>query len=308
MKKIALLFVGQGSQYPGMGMDIYEKYGFVREMFQEAGSILGYDLAELCFLENERLNQTIYTQPAITVLNCALFEILRAEGIKFHAALGFSLGEYSALYAAGVFNFPTAIDLIKQRALYMHRVAEKTGGAMTAIIGLDLEAVKAVCAASGTAIANFNSPIQYVIAGEEERVKAAEEEARRLGARRVVRLNVSGAFHHPLMREAAENLKPHLQAASKNPPAFPVVMNFTASPLEIEEIEELLEKQIYSPVRFEESVRRLVEMGSDGFIEVGPGRVLSGLVKRIAPEVETYNFEKLSDLIALKEAINESEK
>ncbi|HEY8395765.1 MAG TPA: ACP S-malonyltransferase [Bacilli bacterium] len=310
MKRIGLLFAGQGSQYPGMGQDVYQEYDFVKEMYREASAVLGYDLAEVCFSENENLNKTEYTQPAMTVVNCSLFEILKKEGIKPVAALGFSLGEYSALYAAGVFNFSTVISLIKYRAYYMNLQAEKKGGAMAAIIGLPLPAVEEVCIASGTAVANYNSPIQYVIAGEEDKVFEAMQRAQASGARKVVRLNVSGAFHHPLMKEAAANLKPHLEKAQINQPAFPVIMNYNASPLEANKLPDWLEKQIYSPVRFEESIRLLVEkFNIDTFIEIGPGKVLTGLVKRIVPGVNLFNFEKLSDLDTIKkEALNESER
>ncbi len=309
MKRIALLFAGQGAQYPGMGKDVYQKHGFVREMFSEASAILGYDLAEMCFSENELLNQTENTQPAITAVNCSLYEVLKREDIIPTAALGFSLGEYSALYAAGVFSFPTVISLVKERARCMAAVARKRGGAMVAIIGLGLEGVKAACAASGSVIANHNSPSQYVIAGEEEEVRTAVEKALALGARRAVRLNVSGAFHHPLMREAAQCFKPNLEKADWNPPSFPVIMNCNASELRFEELTDLLEMQIYSPVLFEKSVRRLVEeLNIDAFLEIGPGKVLSSLVRRIVPGTEVYNFEKASDLELIKEVLDVSER
>lgn len=308
--RISLLFAGQGSQYPGMGKDIYAEFDFVRAMFEEASEILGYDLSEICFMENPNLNKTVYTQPAILVVNCALFEVLKRTGINPIATSGFSLGEYSALYAAGVFDFPTVVSLIKNRAHFMNLVAEKSNGAMAAIIGLDLKTGEEICKETETAIANYNSPIQFVIAGEREKVLQAMEKAKASGARRAVLLNVSGAFHHPLMKEAAVNLKPYLVEAEKREPAFPVIMNYNAVPLEFDNLTEALEKQIYMPVRFEESVRFMVEKYQiDTLIEVGPGKVLTGLAKRIVPGVRLINIENLNDLISIKkEELNESDR
>ena len=251
-----------------------------------------------------KLNKTVYTQPAILVVNCALFEVLKRTGINPIATSGFSLGEYSALYAAGVFDFPTVVSLIKNRAHFMNLVAEKSNGAMAAIIGLDLKTGEEICKETETAIANYNSPIQFVIAGEREKVLQAMEKAKASGARRAVLLNVSGAFHHPLMKEAAVNLKPYLLQAEKHKPAFPVIMNYNATPLEFDNLTEVLEKQIYAPVRFEESVRLMVEKYQvDTLIEIGPGKVLTGLAKRIVPNVILVNLENPNDLISIKGGI-----
>jgi [acyl-carrier-protein] S-malonyltransferase len=307
-KQIGLLFAGQGSQYPGMGLDFYQTFDFVQKMYKEASEILSYDISEICFTENFLMNQTEYTQPAILLVTCSIYEVLKRKGLNVVAGCGFSLGEYSALYASGVFDFRAVVSLIKKRAYYMHACANKTDGAMAAIIGLDLKSGEELCKETDTKIANYNSPIQFVIAGKKDKVLLAMEKATEYGAKRVVMLNVSGAFHHPLMKEAALDLKPYLIEAPKKEPNFPVIMNCDALPLEIDDLSDKLEKQIYSPVRFEESVRFMVEKYQvDMLLEIGPGKVLSGLSKRIVPGVRLMNIEKLDDFNTfIKEELNES--
>ncbi|MDD4000714.1 MAG: ACP S-malonyltransferase [Bacilli bacterium] len=298
-KRIGLLCAGQGSQYMGMGRDFYDAFDVVQKMYELASKVLGYDISKICFTENELLNQTEFTQPAILLVTCTIYEIIKEE-LNIVVCSGFSLGEYSALYAAGVYDFPTVIDLISKRARFMNTVVKENEGAMAAIIGLDVKEAENLVAETNTIIANYNSPTQFVISGVKQNVLEAINKAPLYGARRALMLNVNGAFHHPMMKAAALKLRPYLDIAIKKEPLFPVIMNCDAQPL-IDKLSEKLERQIYSPVRFEESVRLMVDKYEvDTFVEIGPGKVLSGLVKRIAPEAKIVNVENLVDLNNLR--------
>lgn len=309
-KNIAVLFAGQGSQYIGMGRDIYENYPYVLPVYEEANGYLGYDIRKICFEENDLLHLTEYTQPAMTVTNCALFEVLKRElGLEPSVVAGFSLGEYSALYAAGVFSFATTLDLIKARAEFMNESTKESTGGMAAIIGLNREDLERICLESGVFIANYNCPGQLVIAGQHGNLEKAVEKAKLQGARRAVILNVSGAFHTPLMASAAGKMREVLKKVTPKQPGFPVIMNYNAQALRIENLKEAMELQIKSPVRFEDSIRLMVsDFNIDCFIEVGPGKVLSGLVKRIEAGVQIFNIEKSSDLYLLKEEVSNEPK
>lgn len=306
--RIAILFAGQGSQYFGMGRDFYESYPYVRSMYAEASRNLGYDIGRICFEENDLLHLTEYTQPAITVTNCALYEVLRRElKLQPAVAFGFSLGEYSALYAAGVFNFSQLLQLIKYRAEFMTEAAKQVPGGMAAIIGLTREDLERICLETGVYIANYNCPNQLVIAGQSGSLENAVEKAKSAGAKRAVMLNVSGAFHTPLMSSAAQKMREVLRTVDANAPEFPVIMNYDAKQLRSKDLKEAMEMQIKSPVRFEESIRLIRnDFQIDCFIEIGPGKVLSGLVRRIDSGVKTFNLEKIDDLqIIIGEVNNE---
>ena len=289
-EKIGLVFPGQGSQHVGMGKELAENYPAAAEIFARADAALGYSLSELCFNGPEDdLKQTIHTQPALFVTSVAAFEVVKSRGIEFAFAAGHSIGEYAALYAAGAFSLEDGLALVRTRAKLMQTAAEERPGAMAAILGLSAQQVEeAVSKATGAGIvaaANFNSPIQTVISGEAEAVASASAIAKDMGAKRVVPLNVSGAFHSPLMQSAADSLLESLNAARISNLSFGVVSNYTADfETSAIEVRDNLAKQVTGSVRWVESIHRMLDAGAEGFIELGSGNVLAGLIKRIVPE------------------------
>jgi [acyl-carrier-protein] S-malonyltransferase len=308
MSSTTLLFPGQGAQVVGMARDAHDAIPAARELFQQAGDILRVDLGRLCFEgPQESLNRTDVSQPAILVASLALLEGMKARRPEWvsaaTAAAGLSLGEYTALVFAGAISFAEAVWLVQQRGRAMREACEASPGAMASILGLDAQKVEAACAhAVGLGLgpvipANFNSPGQIVISGAKAAVEAASMKAKELGARRIVPLAVAGAFHSPLMASAQEKLRHALQDVLIACPRIPVISNVTAAPTrEPEAIREALAVQVVSPVRWEASMRALIAQGARRFIEVGPGRVLTGLLKKIDETVETRNVETLTDL------------
>ena len=299
---IALLFPGQGSQFPGMGKDLYNEFPVAKAVFDEASDALSRDIAELCFNgTEEELRLTENTQPAIFTVSVAAFRALEKEtGIAPLCAAGHSLGEYSALTAAGVLSLTEAIRVLRLRGKYMQEAVPAGEGAMAAILGLTPEKVEDVCrAASSVGIvspANYNGGGQIVISGAAKAVAAACEAATTAGAKKVVPLQVSGPFHSELMRCAADKLAPEIKAMSMGAARFPVVANVTAEVGAVEDVADLLTRQVFSPVRWEESVRAMRGMGAAAFLEVGPGKVLCGLVKRIEKELPAASFCGKADL------------
>jgi [acyl-carrier-protein] S-malonyltransferase len=281
----ALMFPGQGSQAVGMGRDLFEAHEIVRKTYEEASAALGYDIAALSFEgPAERLGQTDITQPALLVNSVAVFRLLAERGLRFDVALGHSLGEYSALVATGALPFPEAVKIVRRRGDAMLAAARVHPGGMAAVIGLDDVRVEEICAGLADAWpANYNSPGQLVVSGSRAGREGLQEQAKAAGARKVVPLAVSGAFHSPYMAPAAEALGAALAAA---PWAAPSPRFFSVCSVDYEAggFAELLRRQVTSPVRFTQSVRRLIAAGCDAFLEVGPGAVLSGLVRRIGPE------------------------
>lgn len=274
-----LLFPGQGSQEPGMGNGLLERFP---EMVTQADEILGYSVEALCADDSGRLDQTCHTQPALYVISCLAFEAWRADrdGV-FAFTAGHSVGEYAALYAAGAVEFATGLRLVQQRGELMHR---QTGGGMAAVLGLELSSVEQVLADGGfdgIDIANLNAPQQIIMSGLKQDVESAESAFLEAGARRYVPLNVSGAFHSRHMVAAAEEFGHFLEGCSFADPICPVVSNVEARPYEIRRARELLQAQIHSPVRWVETIEYLREQGEMEFIELGPGRVLTGLLRRI---------------------------
>lgn len=294
-KKIGFVFPGQGSQHVGMGRELAGNYPVAAEIFARADTALGYSLSGLCFDgPDEELKQTINTQPALFVTSAAAFEVVKSKGIEFSFAAGHSIGEYAALYAAGAFSLEEGLSLVRNRAKLMQKAAEEKPGTMAAILGLSAEQVREVVSGASSAgvvaAANFNSPIQIVISGEVEAVARASAIAKEMGARRVVPLNVSGAFHSPLMQSAADSLMESLKATRISDLLKPVVANYTADfETSAVEVKDNLSKQITGSVKWVESVRKMLDAGAECFIELGSGNVLAGLIKRIAPEAETVS-------------------
>jgi len=302
----AFIFPGQASQYVGMAHDIYDRYQEVRELYNQANEIMQLDLAEISFNgPEEKLKQTRITQPAIYVHSVAMFELLKAGNILPEAVAGHSLGEYSALVAAGAFSFQEGLRLVKIRGELMQRAGEIRPGTMAAIIGLEFEQIEEICdAVSGTGVvcpANYNSPGQVAVSGEIEAVRAAMEKAKEAGARRAIELVVSGAFHSPLMEHAQEGLRQALAEAKIRDLAIPVYTNVMATPTtSAEEVKDLLYKQLTHPVRWTGIIEHMITDGIGAFYEVGPGKVLTGLNKRINREL---SCQPVGDLTGLDEIL-----
>ena len=300
MAKQGFIFPGQGSQYIGMAKDLYENSVEVREMIKTADDVLGFNLSDIMFNgPEEKLKQTEFTQPAIFLHSVVLSSLTRL--LNPQAAAGHSLGEYSALVSAGAIQFYEAVQLVRARGSAMQQSGIDNPGTMAAIIGMTPEQVSECCyLASETGIvqpANFNSPGQIVISGSVDGVKKGMEICKGKGARLVKELIVSGAFHSPLMESAKEKLKSELDKINIYDARFPVYSNVTAKPVtKKEEIKEMLYQQVTSPVRWEEIINKMISDGVDEFYEIGPSKVLQGLLKRINPNVKCENIEKYSDL------------
>jgi len=302
MGKIALVFPGQGSQQVGMGRDFWEQVPEARTVFEDSGRALGIDLAALCFEgPEETLTLTANAQPAILAVSMAAFAAFRREGISFDYVAGHSLGESSALVAAGSLRLDDAIRAVRRRGEFMQDAVAPGVGAMAAILGLEAEAVRDVCheAAGGEVveIANFNGPDQVVISGHSAAVERAVALAKKRGAKRAIRLQVSAPFHCSLMRPAGDRLAAVLKEIRIADPQVPVVNNVDAEVVtRSADIEVGLVRQVSSPVRWVDTVRRLVKEGVSVFLELGPGRVLTGLIRRIAGEARAVHAEDLQSL------------
>ena len=296
MRKTAFLFPGQGAQNVGMGRSFYEKYDAVRQYFKTAQEVTGIDVASLCFEENEALNQTEYTQIAMYTTECAILNVLQEKGIPYEAA-------------AGALSFKDGCYVIRRRGIYMEQAVPEGQGSMAAVLALSAkqteEVLKTSLDTAKIGIANYNCPGQIVISGEKGEVERAAEVLKQAGAKRVVPLRVSGPFHSPLLYGAGEQLQKELEKISFNKIRIPYIANLTAEYVtDSKEIPELLRKQVYSPVRFEQTLRKLITDGFDTFIEIGPGRTLTGFVKKTAKEMQCegitcINIEKEEDLSQL---------
>jgi [acyl-carrier-protein] S-malonyltransferase len=298
--RLALMFPGQGSQTLGMGTDLYESERLVRDTFDEASSVLDRDLAALCAEgPAELLDRTDLAQPALLTHSIAVCRVLEREGLRFDVAFGHSLGEYSALVATGALPFRDAVRLVRQRGLAMLEAARRSPGGMAAVLGLEDEAVERLCAGiDGVWPANFNAPGQVVVSGREDGLRELGERAREAGARRVILLKVSGAFHSPLVEPALEPLRSALETAHWQKP-HPVFYSVCSLAFEDGRFEELLLRQLVSPVRFSQAVSALTEAGYDAFLEVGPGAVLGGLVSRTAPRASVLRAGDIESIAAL---------
>lgn len=308
IKKVAYVFPGQGSQAVGMCKDLYDGFASVKVLFRQADEAAGFALTRLCFEgPEEELRKTSNTQPALVTAGIACLKAAQeTAGIKLPPAqfmAGHSLGEYTAMAAAGVVDFSTAVHLSRERGRLMYEAGMKQPGAMSAVMGLDEAILAEVCRQTDTIIANINCPGQLVISGASENVARASELAKAKGAARVIPLQVSGAFHSSLMQPAVEGMAPVLTKVTFRNPAVPIIANVTAQPLTgAGQFKEELLKQLTSSVQWQRSVEYMLGQGVQSFIEFGPGKVLAGLIKRISRDAETLNIGDAAAVKALGNA------
>jgi len=306
MDKTAFVFPGQASQYVGMAKDLYEASNEVRQLFGEASKILGFDLADVCFNGPiEKLTKTEHTQPAVLVHSLSVLKMLEECDLSPTYCAGHSLGEYSALACSGVLSFSDAIAAVRDRSTLMKAACDSTDGTMAAAMGGDGDSLdRLVRDASEHGIlqaANYNSPGQVALSGDSTAISFARENYKEYGFKRVLPLKVGGAFHSPLMQYAADRMKDALANVSMAPPSCPVVANVSAEPVEDPEVNrDLLVKQIVSPVKWTQSVEKMYQLGVRRFVEVGPGKVLTGLIKKTVADVELINIDTIEDIEIFK--------
>ena len=298
MSKIAFIFPGQGAQYVGMGKDFYDTYEEAKAVYRKAGEVTGLNMEELCFTENENLNITKYTQIAMLATEVALLKVLESKGVHADVCAGLSLGEYGALAAAGVMDLDSLFHIIRQRGIYMQE-AYPVGGVMTAVLGLDAAVIEEVLKQIDglVSIANYNCPGQIVITGEAKAVEAAGAALQTAGAKRCIPLKVSGPFHSQMLKGAGEKLGVELENVEFNDPEIPYLNNVAAEIVTTKDsIKETLERQVYSPVRWEQCVNKMIEEGVDLFYEIGPGKTLAGFMKRIDRSKKVITINTVEDL------------
>ena len=303
MGKTVFMFPGQGSQYIGMGKEFYEQIPICKEVYDLASEVTGLDIPALCFEENEKLNITEYTQICMLATEAAIYMALEQNGYQPDVTAGLSLGEYGALIASGVMTAEEAFELVRKRGIFMQE-AVPAGGAMAAVLGLDAAAIEQICRetaeqkGSEVSIANYNCPGQIVISGQEEAVHLAGETCKASGAKRVVPLKVSGPFHSKMLQGAGEKLKEELKKVEISDSFVPYIANVTAGYVtKKEEVKPLLASQVSSSVRWQQTIERLLADGADEFVEIGPGRTLSGFVKKVNRDVKVSSIDKMEDFI-----------
>lgn len=298
MSKTAFLFPGQGAQYIGMAKDFYDNLPVCREVFDLAGKASGLDVAALCFEENDRIHITEYTQIAMLAAEAAILKAVEEKGIKPDVVAGLSLGEYAALAVSGVMELKDIFALVRKRGIYMQE-AVPFGGAMSAVLGLDADTIENICwnTEGIVSIANYNCPGQIVITGEEKAVQEASMKLTEAGAKRCVPLKVSGPFHSEMMKGAGEKLGRELASVAIKDIQIPYISNVTGNYVSgKEKVKGLLEKQVSASVKWQQSMERMIADGVTVFIEIGPGKTLSGFMRKINKDVTMINIEKLEDL------------
>lgn len=302
MGKTAFIFPGQGAQYCGMGQDFYENTRTGRRIFDRASELLGFSVPELVFEKNDRLDITEYTQAAMVTTCAAILKVMEENGYHADVTAGLSLGEYASLIAANAMSVEDVILTVRKRGILMQEAVPAGIGGMSAVLGMNADQInKIVDNLENVQVANYNCPGQIVISGKLEAVLTASEKLKEAGAKRVIPLNVSGPFHSYLLADAGKKLGEFLEKVTLKRPEIPYVANVTAQYVtEEDKIKPLLEKQVSSSVRWQQSVEYMIADGVDRFVEIGPGKTLSGFVKKISRDVEILNVEKLSDLEKLK--------
>ena len=308
MSRIAFIFPGQGAQTCGIGKDFYEQTETGKKVFDRASELLGFSVPELCFEPNDRLDITEYTQAAMVTAGIAMMRVLEEKGIHPDVTAGLSLGEYCALAAAGVMSDDDAIATVRQRGILMQEAVPAGVGAMAAILALDTAVIEEVTASMEDVwIANYNCPGQIVISGRKEAVEEACERLKAAGAKRAILLNVSGPFHSGMLTEAGEKLGQVLLQTEIKSPQIPYVANVTAQYVtEAAPVKELLTRQVSSSVKWQQSVETMLADGVDTFVEIGPGRTLTGFMRKIDRAARCFNVEKLEDIDKVAEALKEA--
>ncbi len=298
MSKTAFIFPGQGAQYTGMAKDFYEAFPVCRQVFDMASEAGGLDVAQLCFTENDRLDITEYTQIAMLTAEIAMWKAVEERGLTPDVTAGLSLGEYGALAVSRAMALEDIFQIVRKRGIFMQE-AVPSGGAMTAVLGLDPETIERICEETlgQVSVANYNCPGQIVITGEEEAVSQAAQKMTEAGARRCVPLKVSGPFHSPMLGEAAKKLGMQLATVEVQDIEIPYLSNVTADYVtDKAQIKDLLKRQVASPVKWQQCVERMIADGTDTFVEIGPGKTLSGFLRKINRDVRVFSIEKIEDL------------
>ena len=297
MSKIAFIYPGQGAQKAGMGKDFYENSPLARDIYDRASECLELDMRALCFEENDLLDQTEYTQAAMVTTCLAMTAVLNEQGAEVDVTAGLSLGEYCAITEAGAMDLLDAIRLVRVRGQLMQHTVPTGEGAMAAVLGMDADQIDAVIEPiANVTVANYNCPGQIVITGGTAGIEQASKTLKEAGAKRVVSLNVSGPFHSPMLRSAGEKLGKELSAVQLGELKIPYVTNVTAEYVtDSSEIRELLTRQVYSPVRWEQSIRKMIAQDVDTFVEIGPGRTLTGFLRKIDRNVTVYQVNTWED-------------
>lgn len=307
MGKLAFIFPGQGAQYIGMGQGFYQENETARRVMDKASEVTGMDIPKLCFEPNEEINQTEYTQIAMVAVETALLRVVEERGIHPDFTAGLSLGEYSAIVAAGMMKEEDAFRVVRKRGIYMQE-AVPTGGAMAAVLGMEQSVIEQACHETEgiVSIANYNCPGQIVITGKQEAVDAAGDRLKELGAKRVVPLRVSGPFHSALMEPAGEKLAVELADIEIGYGVVPYIANVTAEPVyTTNDVKPLLQKQVSASVRWQQSMEYLIENGVDTFVEIGPGKTLAGFARKINKDVKVFNVDIYEEFDKVMEELHE---